>query len=60
MTHSAFVTGGGSGIGLACARQFVQQGAAIGLMGRTETKLLEAEATILNEYPPGNGETICW
>ena len=51
MTHSAFVTGGGSGIGLACARQFVQQGAAIGLMGRTETKLLEAEATILNEYP---------
>ena len=51
MTHSAFVTGGGSGIGLACARQFQQQGAAIGLMGRTETKLLEAEATILNEYP---------
>lgn len=51
MEHSALVTGGGSGIGLACAAKFVQQGAAVGLMGRTEDKLQAAKNSLLAEHP---------
>jgi len=36
------VTGGGSGIGLACARAFLEQGAKVAITGRTLTKLEEA------------------
>jgi NAD(P)-dependent dehydrogenase (short-subunit alcohol dehydrogenase family) len=38
----ALVTGGGSGIGLACATQLVRDGAAVVLAGRTEGKLASA------------------
>ena len=36
---SAIVTGGGSGIGLACARAFASDGANVLIMGRNEEKL---------------------
>ncbi len=39
---SAIVTGGGSGIGLACARSFVAEGANVLIMGRNEEKLQKA------------------
>ena len=38
----AFITGGGSGIGLACARSLLDDGATVTLVGRTETRLTEA------------------
>ncbi len=41
--QSAFITGGGTGIGLACARRLVQQGAAVVIAGR-RVDVLEAAA----------------
>jgi NAD(P)-dependent dehydrogenase (short-subunit alcohol dehydrogenase family) len=40
--QNAFVTGGGSGIGLACASAFVADGANVLIMGRTKEKLEKA------------------
>ena len=42
----ALITGGGSGIGLACARALEAQGNAITLVGRNEDKLAQAAATL--------------
>jgi NAD(P)-dependent dehydrogenase (short-subunit alcohol dehydrogenase family) len=50
---NAFVTGGGSGIGLACAISFVQQGANVLIMGRNEDKLRLAADT-LNQHKIGD------
>jgi len=44
----ALVTGGGSGIGLATARQLVDGGAAVTLMGRTEETLRAAATELTN------------
>ncbi len=44
-TH-AFITGGGSGIGLGAARAFVADGASVTLCGRTESKLADAAAEL--------------
>jgi NAD(P)-dependent dehydrogenase (short-subunit alcohol dehydrogenase family) len=37
--HAALVTGGGSGIGLECARRLVADGATVTIMGRSEERL---------------------
>ncbi len=52
--QNALVTGGGSGIGLACARAFARDGANVVIMGRTETKLQEAVAGIQQDFPSVN------
>lgn len=41
-----FITGGGSGIGLACARAFAADGARVTLMGRSREKLERAQAEL--------------
>ena len=43
---AAFVTGGGSGIGLACAQRLVDDGAVVTICGRTEQRLADAAASI--------------
>jgi NADP-dependent 3-hydroxy acid dehydrogenase YdfG len=42
----ALVTGGGSGIGLAVARSFLEEGARVAIVGRHEGKLNEAAKTL--------------
>lgn len=44
--RSALVTGGGSGLGLACAQRLVADGAAVTICGRTESRLKEAAAEV--------------
>jgi NAD(P)-dependent dehydrogenase (short-subunit alcohol dehydrogenase family) len=44
--HHAFITGGGSGIGLACARAFLADGARVTIMGRNRDKLEKAAAEL--------------
>lgn len=40
------ITGGASGIGFACAKLFVEAGASVGLIGRSQTKLDAAAASL--------------
>jgi NAD(P)-dependent dehydrogenase (short-subunit alcohol dehydrogenase family) len=49
----ALVTGGGSGIGLACARHLLRDGATVTIAGRSEDKLRQAAATLQSEIPAG-------
>lgn len=49
----AYVTGGGSGIGLACARALLVDGASVTIVGRTEAKLAEAAESLTEDAPPG-------
>ena len=42
----AFITGGGSGIGLACARAFLEDGARVTIVGRSRDKLDRAVAEL--------------
>jgi NAD(P)-dependent dehydrogenase (short-subunit alcohol dehydrogenase family) len=44
---AALVTGGGSGIGLGCARRMVRDGASVTICGRTEARLEAAVAELL-------------
>lgn len=43
---AALVTGGGSGIGLACARRLADDGALVTICGRTEARLAEAAESL--------------
>lgn len=54
----AVITGGGSGMGLAAARRFVQEGAAVFLLGRSEAKLAAAAAGIEGADPEGQGGVV--
>ena len=51
--YAALVTGGGSGIGLGCARRFVADGASVTIVGRTEARLLAAVAELREHAAPG-------
>jgi NAD(P)-dependent dehydrogenase (short-subunit alcohol dehydrogenase family) len=50
---AALVTGGGSGIGLGCARRFAADGAHVTIAGRTEARLAEAVSEIEGAAAPG-------
>jgi NAD(P)-dependent dehydrogenase (short-subunit alcohol dehydrogenase family) len=50
---AALVTGGGSGIGLGCARRFAADGAHVTIAGRTETRLADAVIEIERAAAPG-------
>lgn len=43
---TALITGGGSGIGLAVARLFLQEGATVAISGRSQEKLLKASENL--------------
>jgi NAD(P)-dependent dehydrogenase (short-subunit alcohol dehydrogenase family) len=49
--HAVLITGGGSGIGLACARQLAANGAAVTICGRTEARLRDAQAALQAAAP---------
>ena len=54
--HAAIVTGGGTGIGKACAAQLAADGAAVTICGRTESKLADAAAAI--KAAAGHGGSV--
>jgi len=51
--RSAVITGGGSGIGLECARLLVRDGASVVLMGRTQERLDEGRDSLLADLVGG-------
>jgi NAD(P)-dependent dehydrogenase (short-subunit alcohol dehydrogenase family) len=50
---NALVTGGGSGLGLACARRLLEDGATVTIVGRTESRLREAAEGLRTSAPAG-------
>jgi NAD(P)-dependent dehydrogenase (short-subunit alcohol dehydrogenase family) len=50
---AALVTGGGSGLGLACARHLLRDGAAVTIAGRSEDRLRRAAADLAAAAPEG-------
>jgi len=51
--RNAYVTGGGSGIGKACARAFLVDGASVTLVGRNEEKLQAAVDDLAGDLTDG-------
>jgi NAD(P)-dependent dehydrogenase (short-subunit alcohol dehydrogenase family) len=51
--QAALITGGGSGIGLACARHVLRDGASVTLAGRSQSRLDAAVAELQREAPSG-------
>jgi len=49
----AVITGGGSGIGLKTAEEFLRLGANVAICGRTEEKLVKAKAALEAEFGEG-------
>jgi NAD(P)-dependent dehydrogenase (short-subunit alcohol dehydrogenase family) len=56
--RAALITGGASGIGLACAEQLVRDGAAVTIAARNEERLRESAARLEGLAPPG--ATVQW
>jgi NAD(P)-dependent dehydrogenase (short-subunit alcohol dehydrogenase family) len=56
--QAAFVTGGATGIGLACARHLVRDGASITIAARREDRLRDAAAELEQSAAPG--ATVQW
>jgi NAD(P)-dependent dehydrogenase (short-subunit alcohol dehydrogenase family) len=54
--RSAVVTGGGSGIGLACARRLVRDGASVVLTGRSEDRLRAGADALAEDATAGRSE----
>ncbi len=51
--RSAVVTGGGSGIGLECARRLVRDGASVVICGRSEERLAAGAASLAGDVADG-------
>jgi NAD(P)-dependent dehydrogenase (short-subunit alcohol dehydrogenase family) len=51
--QSGFITGGGSGIGLSCARHLVRDGASVTIAGRTQARVDAAAEELRAEAPAG-------
>jgi NAD(P)-dependent dehydrogenase (short-subunit alcohol dehydrogenase family) len=51
------ITGGSKGIGLACARGFLQEGAQVSLVGRNPATLAAARESLTREFPTAKVHT---
>ena len=56
--QSALITGGGSGIGLGCARHVARAGGAVVLAGRSEERLAAGAAAVRAESPSAEVHTV--
>ncbi len=56
--RSALVTGGGSGIGLGCARHLARDGAAVVLAGRSAERLAAGAASLAEDVPGAEIHTV--
>ena len=52
--RAALITGGGSGIGLACARRFAAKGLIVTLLGRSEDRLARGRQALLDDGVDGD------